>query len=266
MPAAAGQSRPPFNPLHWCSHSPPTLASTSCRPCQLSHSSSTGWDDIVEEHPRDQWNTVLRPKEWSKVLLLLATFLAALTYVAGSTRRVAFGTRKTTAAGELPTASTIPSSRHTTGVTSRCSSTATPPLFIIVLLLGKDFSGRVSPSLALQVFVFGALLVLLAAYSAGQECYTSTIDPLPPLHCSSSSCRHRCELRRQVHRRRRAHPKESIIAHGFVPPKFGPPPKGSRTTAMTVRWSSSGEVRMGGGGGRRWRHRSQEGWRWMVGE
>ncbi|GJN16455.1 hypothetical protein PR202_gb03444 [Eleusine coracana subsp. coracana] len=140
----------------------------------LSHSQSAGlWDHVTDEHHPRENNVaiILRPKERSKVLLLLATFLAALTYVAGLNPPGGFWD---TLGNEGGTAYRLGDSlveAHHGGhfrMFFYCNTTAfIASLFIIVLLLGKDFNGRTSPSFALQVFVLGALLGLLAAYAAG---------------------------------------------------------------------------------------------------
>ncbi|RLN03678.1 uncharacterized protein C2845_PM13G10730 [Panicum miliaceum] len=123
-----------------------------------------------EEDPRrlaESSSSVLKPKERCKVLLLLATFATALTYVAGLSPPGGFW-------------DTMDDGRrggnHGHGYYRRghfrmsfyCNTTAfVASLFIIVLLLDRKLSARTARSFALHVFVLSALLGLLAAYDAG---------------------------------------------------------------------------------------------------
>ncbi|RCV30822.1 hypothetical protein SEVIR_6G138000v4 [Setaria viridis] len=116
-------------------------------------------------------SSVLKPKERCKVLLLLATFTTALTYVAGLNPPGGFwdtldGGRR---GGYRPGDSLV--EVHHRGhfrMFFYCNTTAfVASLFIIVLLLDKKLSARTARSFALHVFVLSALLGLLAAYDAG---------------------------------------------------------------------------------------------------
>ncbi|KAL6654628.1 hypothetical protein ACP70R_008093 [Stipagrostis hirtigluma subsp. patula] len=125
-----------------------------------------------DDEPRQQPG-VLRPKEQRKVLLLLATFATALTYVAGLNPPGGVWdspSRRRPGAHRYRPGDSLVEAHH--GGHHRmffyCNSTAfVASLFIIVLLLHRRLGARSARSLALRVFVLGALVGLVAAYDAG---------------------------------------------------------------------------------------------------
>ncbi|TVU31324.1 hypothetical protein EJB05_23006, partial [Eragrostis curvula] len=141
-------------------------------------------DDAAAEQEGAAATVVLRPKERRKVLLLLATFAAAITYVAGlnppggfwDTPDGAAAVKKGGAHRYRPGDSLMEA--HHGGhfrMFFYCNTTTfVASLFIIVLLLEQRLGERSSRSFALQVFLLGALLGLLAAYAAGSCRYTDS--------------------------------------------------------------------------------------------
>ncbi|CAL5006715.1 unnamed protein product [Urochloa decumbens] len=119
---------------------------------------------------------VFRAKERRKVVLLLATFAVAVTYVAGLSPPGGFWdspppARVVVGGGYRPGDSLVEA--HHRGhyrMFFYCNATAfVASLFIVVLLLEKEDkpAARTARSVALYVFVLGALIGLVAAYTAG---------------------------------------------------------------------------------------------------
>ncbi|CAL5011969.1 unnamed protein product [Urochloa decumbens] len=119
---------------------------------------------------------VFRAKERHKVVLLLATFAVAVTYVAGLSPPGGFWdspppARVVGGGGYRPGDSLVEA--HHRGhyrMFFYCNATAfVASLFIVVLLLEKEDkpAARTARSVALYVFVLGALIGLVAAYTAG---------------------------------------------------------------------------------------------------
>ncbi|KAL6644288.1 hypothetical protein ACP70R_015896 [Stipagrostis hirtigluma subsp. patula] len=134
----------------------------------LSHARREERGGQEEPHPG-----VLKPKERRKVLLLLATFAAALTYVAGLNPPGGFWdspSRRRPGAHPYRPGESLVEAHHRGHYRMfvYCNSTAfVASLFIIVLLLHKRLGARSARSFALHVFVLGALVGLVAAYDAG---------------------------------------------------------------------------------------------------
>ncbi|KAG2578365.1 uncharacterized protein LOC120679646 [Panicum virgatum] len=145
----------------------------------LSHSQSseTAAQPVTTEHDRDEEAEedddaapgALRAKERRKVVLLLATFAVAVTYVAGLNPPGGFWDSAAAHGGYRPGDSLVEA--HHKGhyrMFFYCNTTAfVASLYIIVVLLEEKLSARTARSIALYVFVLGALLGLVAAYTAG---------------------------------------------------------------------------------------------------
>ncbi|RLN05267.1 hypothetical protein C2845_PM13G10760 [Panicum miliaceum] len=125
--------------------------------------------DREEEEEEDAAPGVLRAKERRKVVLLLATFAVAVTYVAGLNPPGGFWDSLAAHGGYRPGDSLVEA--HRKGhyrMFFYCNTTAfVASLYIIVVLLEEKLSARTARSIALYVFVLGALLGLVAAYTAG---------------------------------------------------------------------------------------------------
>ncbi|TKW09959.1 hypothetical protein SEVIR_6G136000v4 [Setaria viridis] len=113
---------------------------------------------------------VLRAMERRKVVLLLATFLVAVTYVSGLNPPGGFWDSPAAHGGGYQPGDSLVEAHHKGhyGMFFYCNTTAfVASLYIIVVLLEEKLSARTARSIALYVFVFGALLGLVAAYTAG---------------------------------------------------------------------------------------------------
>ncbi|OEL37421.1 hypothetical protein BAE44_0001560, partial [Dichanthelium oligosanthes] len=132
----------------------------------LYHSQVQQATEEAEENPPFG---VFKAKERRKVVLLLATFAVAVTYVAGLNPPGGFWDSAAAAHGYRPGESLMEA--HHKGhyrMFFYCNTTAfVASLYIIVVLLDKNLSARNAQSIALYVFVLGALLGLVAAYTAG---------------------------------------------------------------------------------------------------
>jgi hypothetical protein len=126
------------------------------------------------QHHQHQQHEEEDAKERRKVVLLLATFTVAVTYVAGLNPPGGFW--DSSAVGEHSGGGYRPGDplveAHHKGhyrMFFYCNTTAfVASLFIVVLLLENKPSARTAArSIALYVFVLGALLGLVAAYTAG---------------------------------------------------------------------------------------------------
>lgn len=135
----------------------------------LSHSQPHDGHENEDDDEEDAAPVVLRAKERRKVVLLLATFAVAVTYVAGLNPPGGFWDSSAAAHGYRPGDPLVEA--HHKGhyqMFFYCNTTAfVASLYIIVVLLVKRLSARTARSAALYVFVLGALLGLVAAYTAG---------------------------------------------------------------------------------------------------
>jgi hypothetical protein len=124
----------------------------------------------ADEEEEDAAPGGLRAMERRKVVLLLATFLVAVTYVAGLNPPGGFWDSPAVHGGGYQPGDSLVEAHHKGhyGMFFYCNTAAfVASLYIIVVLLEEKLSARTARSIALYVFVFGALLGLVAAYTAG---------------------------------------------------------------------------------------------------